>query len=78
MIDDERDEARALLKRAIALAHNHGMAVAEEAGSMREALVAVAIMFSSLGASAGCNMHQLMGLLMETYKQQARMMEDEE
>lgn len=78
MIDDERDEARALLKRAIALAHNHGMAVAEEAGSMREALVAVAIMFSSLGASAGCNMHQLMGLLMETYKQQARMMEDDE
>lgn len=78
MIDDDRDEARALLKRAIGLAHNHGMALAEEAASMREALVAVAIMFASLGASAGCNMHQLMGLLMETYKQQARLQEGEE
>lgn len=76
MIDD-RDEAKELLRRAIALAHNHGLALAEEAGSMREALVAVAIMFSSLGASAGCNMHQLMGLLMETFKQQARMMEND-
>lgn len=76
MIEDERDEAKALLKRAIALAHNHGLALAEEAMSMREALVAVAIMYSSLGSSAGCNMHQLMGLLMETYKQQMRMEEE--
>lgn len=75
---NEQEEARALLKRAVVLAHNHGMALAEESTSIREALVAVAIMFSSLGASAGCNMHQLMGLLMETYKQQAKMMEDDQ
>ena len=73
MIEDERDEARVLLRRAIVLAQHHGLALAGEAGSLREALVAVSIMYSSLGAAAGCTMHQLMGLLMETHKQTIRL-----
>lgn len=73
MIEDERDEARVLLRRAIVLAQHHGLALAGEAASLREALVAVSIMYSSLGAAAGCTMHQLMGLLMETHKQTMRL-----
>ena len=77
MIEDERDEARVLLRRAIVLAQHHGLALAGEASSMREALVAVSIMYSSLGSAAGCTMHQLMGLLMETHKQTIRLEEND-
>lgn len=78
MIEDERDEARVLLRRAIVLAQHHGLALAGEAASLREALVAVSIMYSSLGAAAGCTMHQLMGLLMETHKQTIRLEGEDE
>ena len=74
---EDRREAKDLLIRAARLAQKHGIALTEDAESPREALVALAIMFSSMGAAAGCTLHQLMGLLMETHKQTLRMEGDE-
>lgn len=74
---EDRREAKDLLIRAARLAQKHGVAITEDAESSREVLVALAIMFSSMGAAAGCTLHQLMGLLMETHKQTLRMEDDE-
>ncbi len=74
---EDREEAKQLLISASQLAFKHGTALADEASGTREALVAIAIMYSSLGMAAGCTLHQLMGLLMETHKQTLRMEGDE-
>lgn len=70
---EDREDAKRLLVNAAMIAQRHGLEVAEEAESPRQALVAMAIMFSSMGSAAGCSLHDLMGVLMEVHKQTMRM-----
>lgn len=75
MATDE-DETLLLLKRGVMLAQKHGNNIYEDANSSKEALIATAIIFSSLGSASGCSLHDLMGLLMETHKQTLKMKDE--
>jgi hypothetical protein len=74
---EDREDAMRLLVNAAMIAQRHGLEIAEEAESSRQAIVAMAIMFSSAGAAAGCSLHDLMGLLMEVHKKTLEMEDDE-
>lgn len=70
---EDRQRAKQMLVNAAQLSNKYGTEIVEEAEDSREALVAMAIMLSSLGASMGCTMHDLMGLLMEVHKKTMEM-----